>query len=129
MIRRFHFDDTPEGRQRFRFAFEALLTRGTPKADQRQSKEDHRSEARILRALKAISDPHPDAPPPTDGQPDLRMRVLKSGGGTLELQQPDYKRLQDYVQETQWATPLIDLVVDFEDQFDAAEKVDEKAGG
>lgn len=125
MKRRFAFDDTPAGRQAFRLVWDAVLNRGNPEQGQRQSKDDHRSEARIVRALKAISEPHPDAPLPPEDAPDLRMRRLRAGGGTLTLEQPDYKRLCEYVERAQWTAGLTDVIADLEDALDAAEKVED----
>lgn len=124
MLRRFTFSPDKTGRTRFRLVFEAFISRGTQKQDQRQSKEDHRSEARILSALKAISEPHPDAPVPTEDALDTRLRVLRLGGGTLELEQPDFKRLQEYVESTQWTAGLTDVIVELEDALDSAEKLE-----
>jgi hypothetical protein len=128
MRRRFTFPDSREGRQYFRLVYEALVSRGSQRGDQRQSKDDHRSEARILKALKRISLPLDDLPKPSDGQPDLRLRQLacpEDGNAVIELEQPDWKRLCDYVEQTQWAAGLTDLVVDLEDALDAAEKIEE----
>ena len=124
MVRRFAFEDTATGRQQFRLVWDAFVNRGTPEQGQRQTKDDHRSEARVLRALKAISEPHPDAPAPAEDAPDLRMRRLHAGGGTLTLEQPDYKRLCEYVERAQWTAGLTDVVADLEDALDAAEKVE-----
>src|SRR6266487_1488526 len=114
MLRRFVFDDSSLGRQQFRLVWDAFANRGNPEQGTRQTREDHRSESRIARALKAISEPHPDAPVPSEDAPDLRMRRLLHGGGALILEQPDYKRLLDYVERAQWTSSLTDIVADLE---------------
>jgi len=125
MMRRFEFRDDKASRTWFRLLYEAFISRGSANREQRQTKDDHRSEARILKALKAISVPHPDAPDPDKDSPDTRLRVLQRGGGIIELEQPDWARLQKYVDETQWSSSLVDVVIALQDAMDVAEKVDE----
>ena len=51
--------------------------------------------------------------------------MLQRGGGIIELEQPDWARLQKYVDETQWSSSLVDVVIALQDAMDVAEKVDE----
>jgi hypothetical protein len=118
MKRRFTFSD----KQEFRLVYEAFVTRGSSDRDKKYSKEDHRSEARILKVLKSISEP--DGPEPINGSPDLRMRVLRGNNLSIELEQNDFKRLCEYFDNTQWAAGLTDVIVDLSDRLDTAEKVE-----
>ena len=127
MQRLIEFDGTNErDKADVGMIYEAFLNRGAPQRDARQSKEDHRSEARIKRALDAITSPreleHQVAPEP--GALDLRPRILKPGTQKLVLEQPDFARLLRYVEECQWMPHVVDRAVDLADRLDAAEKVE-----
>ena len=118
MKRRFTFSN----KQEFRLVYEAFVTRGSSDRDKKQTKEDHRSEAKILKQLKMISEP--DGPEPINSNLDLRMRVLNGFPATIELEQNDYKRLCEYVENTQWSAGLVDVIVELEDALDTAEKIE-----
>lgn len=120
MIRRVTF--APGQAVYFRLTYEAFLSRGSSPTDKRVSKDDKRSEAKILRALKTVSDPVGEDP--GEGKLDARLRVLKAGGGVLDLEHPDFKRLQQYVEDAQWMSGLTDIAADLEDWLDTAEKVE-----
>lgn len=127
MLRRVQFDGTNEmDKAHFTLLREAFLGRGSAKQEDRRSKDDHRSESRIKRAMDSISVPREvvgqEAPKP--GAPDLRSRDLKEEKVTLTLEQPDFSRLQKYADETQWMPHVIDLAMDLTDRLDAAEKVE-----
>ena len=117
MKRRFTFSN----KQEFRLVYEAFVTRGSSDRDKKQSKEDHRSEAKILKQLKSISEPEGNEP--INGSPDLRMRTLREDGLSIELEQPDFRRLQEYVEGCQWSAGIVDIITDLEDKLDSAEKV------
>lgn len=104
----------------FQLIFEAFYSRGSAPTEQRVSKEDRRSESRILRALKEISDPVGEEP--KEGEIDRRLRTLKKEGGSLRLDQPDFSRLQRFVEQTQWQSGITDVVADLEDALETAEK-------
>lgn len=122
MIRTLTFQGTPEHRIYFRLLYEAFRSRGSAAQDARVSKEDKRSDAKLLRALKSVSDPVGEAPP--DGELDARLRALKPEGGILALEQPEFKRLQTYCDTTQWMSAVTDVAADLDDWLDSAEKVD-----
>lgn len=105
----------------FQLLYESFLTRGSNR-DRRVSIEDKRSEARILRALKEVSEPvGPDQQP---GALDTRTRKLTDGGGAIELEGKDYHRLLKYVQESQNPSGFADLADDLEQLLLNAEKVE-----
>jgi hypothetical protein len=126
MTRRYTFPDTPQGALRCTLAWTAMANRGNPADGQRKSTSEQRSEGRIVRALKAITIPAPSQPEPERGQPDLRARQLKEGGGAIELDQPDFKRLVEYIESMQWAGAVTDEVSDFLDSLEVdSAKVDD----
>ena len=132
MQRLIEFDGTNErDKADVGMIYEAFLNRGAPSRDARQSKEDHRSEARIKRALDTITTPreleHQVAPAP--GALDVRPRMLKSGKQRLVLAQPDFARLLRYVEECQWMPHVVDRAVDLADRLDAAEKIEPESEG
>jgi len=116
-VRKFVF----ENKQDFRLVYEAFVSRGSAERDKKQSKDDHRSEARILKQLKAISEP--EGSEPVNGSLDLRMRILREPGLSIELPQVDFKRLQEYVENCQWSAGIVDVIADLEDKLDTAEKI------
>ncbi len=122
MKRRLTCDPTPLHRTYFRLLAEAFRSRGSAPADRRISKEEKRTDATILRAIKAISDPVGEAP--AAGDLDLRPRALKPEGGVIELDQPAFKRLHTYCEENQWVSSLADVATDLDDWLDSAEKVE-----
>ncbi len=125
MIRRLTFDGRPEHRVFFRMLYEAFRSRGSAKPDTRVSKEEKRTDARILKALKQVSDPTGEEP--KEHELDTRLRVLHKDGGVVDLEQPEFKRLQTYCDETQWVSVLTDLSSDLEDWLDTAAKVENDA--
>ena len=123
MIRSVTFDGTNErDRTLFTLLREAFLSRGNPKPEERQTKEDYRAEAKIKKQLDALSDPTGDAPATV---PDTRPRVLKAETVDLRLEQPEFARLQRYVDSAQWTPHVVDLVMELADRLDAAEKRNE----
>lgn len=118
MKRRFTFST----KQEFRLVYEAFISRGSAERDKKQTKEDHRSEAKILKQLKSISEA--EGPEPINGNLDMRMRALREDGLSIELDQSDYKRLIEYFDNTQWSAGLTDVIVELSDKLDTAEKVE-----
>lgn len=127
MMRRVTFDDSPQHKVYFRLLYEAFRSRGSAPDGKRVSKEEKRTDAKILRALKLVSEPIGEEP--AAGELDGRTRkLLDVVGGALELEQPEFKRLQTYVEDTQWMAAMTDVAADLEDWLDTAEKVEpEKA--
>lgn len=126
MIRRVQFNGSSQSHKvYFRLLFDAFASRGSAPRDSRVSKEDKKADSRILKALKAISDPIGEEP--EDGAPDGRFRKLKPEGGTLELEQkPEFARLVKFCEEAQWSSAVTDAADELEQLLDAAEKVGEK---
>lgn len=120
MTRKITFDGSADHRIYFRLLYDAFASRGTASRDKRFSSDDHRSDARILRAFKQLGEPIGE--PPLEGELDARPRRL-AAAGTLELTQSDFKRLQGYCESTQWIAVMTDVAMDMEDWLDTAEKV------
>ena len=112
---------TSEHKVLFRLLLDAFITRGSQR-DRRVTPEDKRSEARILRALKSVSDPVGQEP--AEGELDARERRLMDDGGTIELQGADFKRLQRYVEQAQTPCALADVADDLEQLLNHADKID-----
>jgi hypothetical protein len=108
--------DGDHGAQRFAFLRIALLNAGDGKGD--RSRAAIRTEARLLEALDAVSDPAP-----TEKDPD--HRVLKPEGGTVTLAQDDFDRLSAYVDTTPWVPRVARDAVDVQDWLSASVKVDQ----
>lgn len=122
MIRRVVLDGSATHKLYFRLILEAFLTRGSAARDEKVTKEERRSDGKILRGLKAISDPVGDEP--KDGEMDGRPRALAATGGVIEMEQPEFKRLQMFVERTQWQSGVSDVSTDLEDWLDTAEKAE-----
>ncbi len=105
----------------FRLLYEGFISRGSSR-ERRVSPDEKRSEARILRALKAISEPV--GAEPAEGEPDLRQRRLLEAGGVLEVKQGDFTRLQKYIEQMQSPAALADVAQDLEVFLESAEKID-----
>lgn len=118
------FDGSPQHKLYFKLIFEAFRSRGSAPPDQRVPKAERRMENKILRQLKSISEPVGEAP--KDGDPDMRALQLSGTGGVMELEQPEFARLQKFIEDTQWQSLVSDVETDLEDWFDTAEKVDSK---
>ncbi len=121
-MRRLTFDATPEHVTYFHLLYEAFRSRGSAAPETRVSKEEMRTDAKILRALKTVSGPIGDPPPAA--AVDTRLRALKPEGGVVTLEQPEFKRLQTYVEATQWTSTATDVAVALMDWLDTAEKVE-----
>ncbi len=52
----------------------------------------------------------------------MRPRTLSPLGGMLTLEQPEFKQLQGYVEDTQWAAGVADVATDLENWVDMADK-------
>lgn len=129
MKRQYTFPDTPDGAVDATIAWIAMSKRVNERSGERgeskKSIDDQRSEGKIIRAIKLITDPV--GPDPERGYPDLRERILKKGGGILELDQTEYKRLQDYIGNMQWGGSVTDVAFDLLDRLEANGKKVEDA--
>lgn len=121
MIRQVAFTGSSTHQVYFRMLYEAYRSRGSAAPETRVSSADRRSDGKILKALKGIGQPIGDAP--IDGELDLRPLTLRSGGGTIALEQPEFALLQKYVENTQFVSALADLQCDLDDWLDAAERI------
>jgi hypothetical protein len=123
MKRRIVFDwAIPADRVHFNLLQQAFSTRGSAQPGMRVTSEERRSESKILRRFKACGQPIGEV---AEGEPDMRLIELnKLTPQPFELEQPEFKRLQKYVLEGQWAPGLTDVVADLEDRLETAEKVE-----
>ena len=137
MVRVLTFGDgDPKGEKRFELVLTALYNAGD-----KTGKRDFdilRKEARLFKALKAISEPLMDRTVTQcancgcilearhQGMPTTRdQRVLKAGDQQLVLQSEDYKLLDQYIEKTPWLPSSAEDAVDmYDDWFSAAEKRD-----
>lgn len=122
MIRRLEFDGSSAHQIHFRLLFDAFRSRGSAPPDRRVSRDEKRADDKILRGLKAISEPVGGCP--GEGELDVRPRTLRAGGGVMALEQHVYRQLQGYVEETQWMPQLSDVALELEDWLDTAEKAE-----
>jgi hypothetical protein len=91
----------------------ALLNSGDGKGE--RSRDRVRREARVLDLLDTISEPIDQANP--DGP-----RKLKADGGTLTLDQPDHKLIEDYLSTAPWNAAGSRGAVDAQDWWESAGK-------
>lgn len=136
------FEQSATDKIRFRLLWDALLSgsqveRTKLQRDQKQqSREDRRAERRLKEALVSISVPiegealerwikNGGVLPTSDDEIDRRPRQL-NGGGEITFEQPDYSRLQRYVEQTPWLVDVVEHVADLEDWLEATPKRDSK---
>lgn len=124
MTRRFEFTADHQGQTDFAVIYTAFLGRGSdsnnPKRQQ-QTKADHLIEAKISKALKAISEPIGE--PIENATFDTRPRRLKDSGGIIELEQSQFSRLLKFIEDTQWTPNVVEQAVDTMERFETADKV------
>lgn len=130
--------DDPKNDKRFEMLESAIHCMGDK--SEKRSRDVIRSEARMLTALRSISEPKT-----ADGERHVvvcsncganldakhngldavrELRVLRPGEQRLELSAEDYKRLDAYLETTPWLPALAEAAVDTWDWFSAAEKVE-----
>lgn len=104
------FEDTPEGRLRFRYVYDGAVVGSTGA----RSKDVLRKDATIQRALQAISDPTPH--PLTENR-HMRSRDLKPGAQQVVLDAGQIERLEQCLLLVPWgggesieAADALDLV-------------------
>lgn len=143
MQRRLQIDgDHDTDRERFRLLYEGFSLGGTLANQEREPKtfDVRRREARLVRALKAISGERPSTESPVVGSGVRRVcsvceiPILASGDRVRELrrgeihllclQQPDFDLVVKYIERTPWNPTFMDVVEDMADWLASAEKVD-----
>jgi hypothetical protein len=115
--------DSPKAALRFEMLRAAMLAGGDGKGD--RTPIMIRKEARIQKALEAISDPVPSGRPQRRVSDLEEVRVLRNHGPqTLELAQEDFELLQQYSEKVQWNPRVSCEVVELWDWLSAAERVE-----
>ena len=107
MKRRLEFDESARSGARFKRLYEGLLSG----AERAKNIEIIRREARVLDALDAISD--------TEDTPQGPQRKVRAGTA-LELDQADFKLLEQYVHNTPWLPVVSRQIVDLVDWMSTA---------
>ena len=113
MIRVLTFEDTDEGNKRFQLIWDGFRLGTMSQAAGDRTPEVMRTEGQVRKALKAIS---------TNGalKDDIDHRDLHTGGGTVELEQPQIKLLTAYGWKVQWQPHVLEEAIDALDFVDAA---------
>lgn len=115
--------DSPKAALRFEMLRAVMLTGGDGKGE--RTPVIIRKEARVQKALEAISDPVPSDRPQRRASDQEDVRILKNHGPqTLELAQEDFELLQQYSEKVQWNPRLSCDVVDLWDWLSAADRRD-----
>ena len=107
----------PEDGKRFELLLTGFLLGGNQaNKDASRTRDDRKREAKILRALKQISDP-----PSSNGQPpDEMRRALHQAGGAVALEQDQLDMVIKYVEACPFLTHVSDDVDDLLDWLYAA---------
>jgi hypothetical protein len=120
----------PEDTKRFELLLTGFLLGGN-QANQSENgaksrtRDDRKREAKILRALKAISDP-PLVPSSNGQPPDETRRSLQITGGAVSLEQDQLDIVIKYVEACPFLTHVSDDVDDLLDWLYAAPRVEHK---
>jgi hypothetical protein len=119
MTRRLTFG--PEDAQKFDLVLTGFLQGGNA-LNQSNKREAHerKKEAKVLRALKGISDPVASNGKPTNPLVDNEQRQLRTGGGDVVLEQDQHEVLVKYIEACPFTTQISDLVDDLLDWLHAA---------
>ena len=111
--------DSPKAALRFEMLRAVIFSGGDGKGD--RSPATIRKEARVQKALDAISDPVPTDRPQRRASDQDEARMLKNHGPqTLELAQEDFELLQQYSEKVQWNPRVSCAVVELWDWLSAA---------
>lgn len=113
MKRELVFGTDDRDARRFGLLRTALLQAGDGKGP--RGIEVIRKEARLLDALDAVS-----VPDPVDGDPDHRK--LRPEASSVQIDQPDFALLADYVAKVIWFPKVARDVVDLVDWLETAPK-------
>jgi hypothetical protein len=116
----------PEDTKRFELLLTGFLLGGNQLYPQSsRTRDDRKREAKILRALKAISDP-PIVPSGNGQPPDETRRSLSVTGGAVSLEQDQFDIVIKYVEACPFLTHVSDDVDDLLDWLYAAPRVEHK---
>ena len=115
MTRVLLFEDTDEGNKRFQLIWDGFRLGTLSQAAADRTPDVMRTEGQVRKALKRIS---------TNGavKDDIDHRDLQTGGGTVELEQPQIKLLTAYGWKVQWQPHVLEEAIDALDFVDAAPK-------
>lgn len=118
-MRRFVCPPTLAGRQDFRLLYETFRGRDPEKC----AKDERPYLAVVQRALERISDPMGELP--AEAEFDLRLRRLHADGGTIDVSQKVFTKMQDWIDEGKFQAGLSVQVEDLRDRLEQAEKYDD----
>ena len=111
--------DSPKAALRFEMLRAVMFSGGDGKGE--RGPAVIRKEARVQKALDAISEPVPSTRPQRRASDQDEVRALKNHGPqTLELAQEDFELLQQYAEKVQWNPRLSCEVVELWDWLSAA---------
>ena len=113
MMRVLTFDDTDDGNRRFQLVWDGFRLGTFSQKPEDRTPDVMRTEWQIRKALKTIS---------TNGSVDgdVDHRDLQTGGGSVELEQPQIKLLTKYGWAVQWRPHILEDAIDALDWADAA---------
>lgn len=113
MMRVIAFEGTDEGNRRFQLIWDGFRIGSMSQKPEDRTPEVMRIEGQVRKALKAIS---------TNGamEEDIDHRDLQTGGGSIELEQPQVKLLTKYGWAVQWRPHVVEDAIDALDYVDAA---------
>ena len=113
MTRVITFEDTDEGHKRFQLVWDGFRLGTISQKPEDRPPARMRLEGGIRKALKGIS---------TNGtvEGDVDHRDLQTGGGSVELEQPQIKLLTQYGWAVQWRPHVVEDAIDALDYVDAA---------
>lgn len=116
MLRVLTFSDTDEGNRRFQLVWDGFRLGTVSQRAEDRTQEVMRAEGGIRQALKKISTPN------TKGaaEGDVDHRDLQTGGGSVELEQPQIKLLTQYGWAVQWRPHVVEDAIDMLDFVDSA---------
>jgi hypothetical protein len=117
MTRVLEFKDSDEGNRRFQLIWDGFRMGSMSQKPEERTPEVMRTEGLVRKALKAIS---------TNGaqENDIDHRDLQTGGGTVELEQPQVKLLTKYGWAVQWRPHVLEDAIDALDFVDSAPEAD-----
>ena len=111
------FEDTDEGNRRFQLIWDGFRMGSMSQKAEERTPDVMRIEGQIRKTLKSIS---------TNGEreDDIDHRDLQTGGGTVELEQPQVKLLTKYGWAVQWRPHVLEDAIDALDFIDSAPEAD-----
>ena len=111
MIRKVTFEDSDEGRRRFKFIWDGFRAGTMSQKPEARTPDVMRNEAEIRKLLKSVS---------TNGEArDIDARDLQAGGGSVSFEQPLIKLIIAYGWAVQWTPASLEDAIDALDFIDS----------